>query len=209
VVNFRIPPQPTSTLSAAATLEAPQESDLDTRRIPELPGDHAGAVPDRVLVGAAAPKADVPTEAINWLTTHAAKSGAHCVGGFAVRRGWRPAGGATRSYGPRAAKSSRWALGCEPQVLASGDRLELDEHSSMTRLQGGVGGTKGRARARASTTRGKIEGNALLRRRADRQFLSALSSCHPDIVRPPAAGASCDQDVNHLSPTPLFDGAKW
>jgi hypothetical protein len=88
VVNFCIPPQPTSTLSAAATLEAPQESDLDTWRIPELPGHHAGAVPDRVLVGTTAPEVDVPAEAINWLTAHAAKSRPERVRLYTERCGW-------------------------------------------------------------------------------------------------------------------------
>ena len=92
VVNFCSPPQPTSTLRAAPTLEAPQESDLGTWRILELPGDDAGAVPDRVLVGTTAPEVDVPAEAINWLTAHAAKSRPECVCGFAPWRGWRTEG---------------------------------------------------------------------------------------------------------------------
>jgi hypothetical protein len=89
MVDFSVPPQPTGTLSAAPTLEAPQKSDLAARRIPELPRDHAGAVPDRVLVGTATPQVDVPAEAIDRLTAYAAKSGTHCVFGFTVRRGRR------------------------------------------------------------------------------------------------------------------------
>jgi hypothetical protein len=65
LVNFGIPPQPAGSLTAAPTLEASQKSDLAAWRIPELPRDHAGAMPHRVLVGTATPKVNVPTEAIN------------------------------------------------------------------------------------------------------------------------------------------------
>ena len=57
----------------------------------------------------------------------------------------------------------------------------------------GVDGTKGRARARASTTRGNTGGKALVRRTSYRRFLSAFSSSQPDIVRLCPAEASCDR----------------
>jgi hypothetical protein len=41
------------------------------------------------LLGPLPQKVNVPTEAINWLTAHAAKSRAQCVFGFTVRRGRR------------------------------------------------------------------------------------------------------------------------
>jgi hypothetical protein len=60
MVNFGVPPSPPAALSAAPTLETPQQLDLATRRIPELPGDHASAMPHRILVGTALPKVNVP-----------------------------------------------------------------------------------------------------------------------------------------------------
>ena len=57
MVNFGIPPQPPAALSAPPTLDAPQQLNLATRRIPELPGDNASAMPDRVLVGAGVQRA--------------------------------------------------------------------------------------------------------------------------------------------------------
>ena len=73
MVNFGVPPQPPAALSAASTLEAPQESGLATWRIPELPRDDASAVPDGILVGTSAPKVNVPAEAIDCLTAHSSK----------------------------------------------------------------------------------------------------------------------------------------
>jgi hypothetical protein len=46
---------------------------MTARRIPELPRDHASAVPDCILVYACVPHIDMPTEAINRLTAHAAE----------------------------------------------------------------------------------------------------------------------------------------
>ena len=60
MVNFGIPPQPPAALSAPPTLDAPQQLNLAIGRIPELPGDHASAVPHRILVGTALPKVNVP-----------------------------------------------------------------------------------------------------------------------------------------------------
>ena len=89
MVNFGIPPQPPTALRAPPTLDAPQLLNLATRRIPELPGDHASAVPDRILVGTAAPQVNVPAETINRLTAYAAKSRPQRVCVFTVWRGWR------------------------------------------------------------------------------------------------------------------------
>jgi hypothetical protein len=41
-------------------LGTPHQLDLAARRIPELPGDHAGTMPDRILVGTGVPKVNVP-----------------------------------------------------------------------------------------------------------------------------------------------------
>jgi hypothetical protein len=60
MVNFDIPPQPPTALSAPPILDAPQQLDLATRRIPELPRDNASAVPHRILVGTGSPKVNVP-----------------------------------------------------------------------------------------------------------------------------------------------------
>jgi len=166
-------------------------------------------VPDCVFVGTATPKVNVPTEAINWLTAHAAKSRPECVCGFAPWRGWRTEGkgqAAPAVPEPPSPAAGRLAASRECSRQAIG----ADGMSTPVRLDGKPRRRRHEGAGKSpSTTRGKIGGNALLRRRADRPFRSALSSCQPDIVRPPAAGASCDQDVNHLSPTPLFDDAEW
>ena len=56
VVNLGAVPQPSAGFAAASRLQAPQQPGLATRRIPELPCDYAGTVPDRILVGASAIK---------------------------------------------------------------------------------------------------------------------------------------------------------
>ena len=89
MVNFGIPPQPPAALSAAPTLDTPQQLNLATRRVPELPSDNASAVPDRILVGTAAPQVNVPAETINRLTAHAAKSRPQSARVFTERCGWR------------------------------------------------------------------------------------------------------------------------
>ncbi len=87
MVDFGIPPQPPAALGAPPTLDASQQLDLATWRIPELPSNHASAVPDGVLVGPGSPKVNVPAEAVDRLTAHAAKSWPQCVRGFTVRCG--------------------------------------------------------------------------------------------------------------------------
>jgi hypothetical protein len=78
-------PQSPARLGAAPGLEAAQKSHFVARRIPELPGDHARAMPVGVFVWTAIPQIDVPAEAINRLPAHAAKSRAARKGAFAVR----------------------------------------------------------------------------------------------------------------------------
>jgi hypothetical protein len=51
VVNLGAFPQPCAGFAATSRLQAPQGPGLVTWRIPELPCDHASAVPDRILVG--------------------------------------------------------------------------------------------------------------------------------------------------------------
>ena len=92
MVNFGIPPQPPAALSAPPTLDAPQQLNLGIGRIPELPGDHASAVPHRILVGTALPKVNVPAKAVDRLPAHAAESWTQCVFGFTVRRRRRAEG---------------------------------------------------------------------------------------------------------------------
>jgi hypothetical protein len=89
MVNFGVPPQPPAALGAPPTLDAPQQLDLATWRIPELPCDHARTVPDRILVGTGLPKVNVPAEAINGLAAHAARSWPKRVRVFTERCGCR------------------------------------------------------------------------------------------------------------------------
>jgi hypothetical protein len=191
MVHFGVPPQTRAALSAAPTLDAPQKSDVATWGIPELPRDHAGAVPDRVLVGAATPKVNVPTEAINWLAAHATKSRAQGVRGFTERCRWgaeRERQAAPAVAEPPTPTVGRLAASCKCSRQAIGTNWMGAQYDSIASR--GVGGTKGRARARVSTARGNTRGNALVRRTSDRRFLSAFSSCQPEIVRPPAVRAS-------------------
>jgi hypothetical protein len=67
VIDFDALPQPSAGFAASSRLQPPQQPGLATRRIPELPCDHARTVPDRILVGAGVPKIDMPAEAINRL----------------------------------------------------------------------------------------------------------------------------------------------
>jgi hypothetical protein len=55
VIYLGILPQPRTRLAAAPRLQPPQERRFATRRIPELPSDHASAMPSRILVRASAP----------------------------------------------------------------------------------------------------------------------------------------------------------
>ena len=89
VVNLGAFPQPSAGFAAASRLQAPQERGLATRRIPELPCDHAGAVPDRILVSAGIPQIDMPAEAINRLPANTAESGTLRVCAFPIGRRWR------------------------------------------------------------------------------------------------------------------------
>ena len=52
-------------LAIAPSLQAPQQSGLATRRVPELPSDHPSGVPDRALVWTSAPEVNMPAEAVN------------------------------------------------------------------------------------------------------------------------------------------------
>ena len=82
-------PKPSTCLAVAPHLQPPQEWRFAARRIPELPCDHAGAVPGRVLVSAAVPQIDMPAEAINGLAAHAAEAGTLRVGALSIWRGRR------------------------------------------------------------------------------------------------------------------------
>jgi hypothetical protein len=62
----------------------------------------------------------------------------------------------------------------------------------------GVGGTKGRLSARDRTPDGKMVGNALLRRASDCRFLSAFSSCQPDMGPPPACWHHAIENLKYL-----------
>src|SRR5262245_315650 len=84
VVNFGILPQPSAALAAAQRLQPPQEPGVVTRHVPKLPRDHTGAMPSRIHVGAATPKIDMPTEAIDRLAAHAAESWTLHVCAFAI-----------------------------------------------------------------------------------------------------------------------------
>jgi hypothetical protein len=141
-------------LSAAPTLETPQQLDLATRRIPELPGDHASAVPHRILVGTPLPKVNVPAKAVDRLPAHAAESWTQCVFGFTVRRRRRAEG--ERQAAPAVSEPPSPATGrLAASRKCSRQAIGANWMSAPVRLhcKPRVGGTKGRARARASTTR--------------------------------------------------------
>jgi hypothetical protein len=93
VVDLGGPPESSAGLATAARLEAPQQAGLVTRRIPELPGNDAGAMPICILVGTAIPQINMPAKAINRLPAHAAETWALRVCVFAIRRGRRSKGG--------------------------------------------------------------------------------------------------------------------
>jgi hypothetical protein len=54
VIHLSVLPKPPTRLAAAPRLQASQEGGLATRRIPEYPCDHTGAVPVGILIGTAA-----------------------------------------------------------------------------------------------------------------------------------------------------------
>jgi len=56
-------------------LQPSRQSDLIIRRVPELPCDHAGTMPDGVAVHAGAPEIGMPAKAIDGLTAHRTKAG--------------------------------------------------------------------------------------------------------------------------------------
>jgi hypothetical protein len=73
-------------LSASPRLKTPEKRDFVTRRIPEFPCDHTGAVPVRVLVGAGVPQINMPAKTINGLPAHAAESSSPRVSALSI---WR------------------------------------------------------------------------------------------------------------------------
>ncbi len=86
VVDLGGLPQAPAAFAAAPRLQAAQQRRFAARRVPELPGDHAGAVPGGILVRAAAPQIDMPAETENRLPADAAKAGTARIFGFAIRR---------------------------------------------------------------------------------------------------------------------------
>ncbi len=77
-------------MPAAPRLKTPEERGFVTRRIPEFPRDHTGAVPVRVFVGAGVPQINMPAKAINGLPAHAAESSPSPVGALSIWRWRRP-----------------------------------------------------------------------------------------------------------------------
>ena len=90
VVDFGALPQSSAGFAAAPCLQAPKEARVVTRRSPELPGDHARAVPDSRLVYPDFPQIRMPTEAIDWLPAYTTKSRTPCVCAFPKGCGWCP-----------------------------------------------------------------------------------------------------------------------
>ena len=186
MINFGALPQPSAGFATAPGLQAPQKLRVITRRTPELPCDHAGAMPDRVLVSPRVPQIDVPAETINRLPAHTAKAWAKRVCVLPIGPGrcsecswqpvlsavakapapatWRSAAGSKRT---RQAISAKWM----------GAPIRID-------CKPWCGRHNTRPRARDRTTEGKISGNALLRRTSDLRFFSAFSSCHLDMIDP-------------------------
>jgi hypothetical protein len=89
VIYLGVPPEPSTCLAATPRLQASQKRGFATRRVPEFPRYHAGAVPVRVSVKADAPQIDMPAKAINSLSAYAAKSRAARVGVLSIWCWWR------------------------------------------------------------------------------------------------------------------------
>jgi hypothetical protein len=114
VVNLGALPEPAAGLATTPRLKAPQEPHFAAWRIPELPRDHASAVPPRVFVSRAAPEVDMPAEAVDRLPAHAAEAGAQGVYPFPIRRGRRSEGGRQSALAV-VAQPPRPAIGCSGQ----------------------------------------------------------------------------------------------
>src|SRR5580700_5258798 len=149
-------PQAPATLAATARLQAAQQTRFAARRVPELPGDHAGAVPGGVLVRAAAPQIDMPAETENRLTADAAIAGTPRVFGFAIGRG-RNAECRRQSALAIAAQAPDPSVGraalCRERPRQPIGAQRMRAPIGIDR-QSGVGGTNERLSARANTTDG-------------------------------------------------------
>src|SRR5580698_6917191 len=88
VIDLRGLPQASAALAATARLQATQQTRFAARRIPKLPGDHAGAVPGGILIWSGTPQVDVPAKAENLLPADAAIARTPRVFGLAIGRGW-------------------------------------------------------------------------------------------------------------------------
>jgi hypothetical protein len=85
MIYLGVPPQPSACLETTSPLKTTQKRCLVIRCIPELPGNNASTMPDRILVWPHAPQILVPAEAINRLTADAAKTRTQVVDSLAVR----------------------------------------------------------------------------------------------------------------------------
>jgi hypothetical protein len=84
VIYLSIIPEPSTCLSAASSLNTPEERGFVTRRIPEFPCDHTGTVPVGVFVGAGLPQIEMPAEAVNWLPAYTTGSSSPRVGALSI-----------------------------------------------------------------------------------------------------------------------------
>src|SRR6516164_7479772 len=60
------------------------------RRRPQVPGDHAGGVPDGIPVRATTPQVHMPAEPVDWLAADAAEAGPKRIMAFSVGCGRNP-----------------------------------------------------------------------------------------------------------------------
>src|SRR6516162_7126261 len=60
------------------------------RRRPQVPGDHAGGVPNGIPVRATTPQVHMPAEPVDWLAADAAEAGPKRIMAFPVGRGRHP-----------------------------------------------------------------------------------------------------------------------
>jgi hypothetical protein len=136
----------------------------------------------------------MPTEAIDRLTAHAAKSRPQRACMFSVWRRRRPER-ARQSFStvaeppsPATGHSAASRKGPREAIRAEwmGAPIRFDCEPRRRRHEG----TAERPRQNA---RWKMVGNALLRRASDCRFLSAFSSCQSDIGPPPCLLASCNR----------------
>jgi hypothetical protein len=142
----------------------------------------------------------MPTKATDGLPAHTAAARPLCVFAFSIWRRRRPE--RARQSPPTVAEPRQvQSLGAPLRAARARARRSArngwaPQYDSIASR--GVGGSNGRLSARDRTPDGKTVGNALLRRASDCRFLSAFSSCRPDIGPPPACWHHAIENLKYL-----------